>query len=174
MLFAYREIPQSTTGFSPFELLYGREVRGPLDVLKEAWVAKEKASESVVSHILSIRKKMEVMMEVARENVEKVQQEQKTWYDRNSRTRTLSEGSMVLVLLPTSSSKLEAQWQGPYKVLQRVGKVNYLIDMADRRKRRRLLHTVACTRHLDLDLVLSVHYYIVCCYLPDSRAQAVP
>ena len=27
--FAYREVPQSSTGFSPFELLYGRSVRGP-------------------------------------------------------------------------------------------------------------------------------------------------
>ena len=35
LLFAYREVPQSSTGFSPFELLYGRDVRGPLDVLKE-------------------------------------------------------------------------------------------------------------------------------------------
>ena len=35
VLFAYREVPQSTTGFSPFELLYGREVRGPLDVIRE-------------------------------------------------------------------------------------------------------------------------------------------
>ena len=26
VLFAYREVPQSSTGFSPFELLYGREV----------------------------------------------------------------------------------------------------------------------------------------------------
>lgn len=34
-MFAYREVPQTTTGFSPFELLYGREVRGPLDILKE-------------------------------------------------------------------------------------------------------------------------------------------
>jgi len=33
ILFAYCEVPQGTTGFSPFELLYGREVRGPLDVL---------------------------------------------------------------------------------------------------------------------------------------------
>ena len=32
VLFAYREVAQSSTGFSPFELLYGREVRGPLDV----------------------------------------------------------------------------------------------------------------------------------------------
>ncbi|KAK3701802.1 hypothetical protein QZH41_005161 [Actinostola sp. cb2023] len=29
MLFAYREVPQESTGFSPFELLYGRRVRGP-------------------------------------------------------------------------------------------------------------------------------------------------
>ncbi|PIK45484.1 hypothetical protein BSL78_17652 [Apostichopus japonicus] len=35
LLFAYREVPQSSTGFSPFELLYGRKVKGPLDVLKE-------------------------------------------------------------------------------------------------------------------------------------------
>ena len=27
VLFAYREVPQETTGFSPFELLYGWEVR---------------------------------------------------------------------------------------------------------------------------------------------------
>ena len=33
LLFAYREVPQASTGFSPFELLYGRAVRGPLDIL---------------------------------------------------------------------------------------------------------------------------------------------
>ena len=47
---------------------------------------------------------------------------------------------MVLVLLPSFSSKLLAQWQGPYTVVQPVGEVNYLIDMHDRRKRRRVLH----------------------------------
>ena len=36
VLFAYREVPQTSTGFSPFELLYGYQVRGPLDVLKGA------------------------------------------------------------------------------------------------------------------------------------------
>ena len=29
LLFEYREVPQESTGFSPFELLYGRRGRGP-------------------------------------------------------------------------------------------------------------------------------------------------
>lgn len=29
LLFAYREVPQASTGFSPFELLYGRNVGDP-------------------------------------------------------------------------------------------------------------------------------------------------
>ena len=33
LLFAFREVPQESTEFSPFELLYGGRVRGPLDVL---------------------------------------------------------------------------------------------------------------------------------------------
>ena len=37
LLFAVREIPQSSTGFSPFEILYGRHPRGILDVLKKTW-----------------------------------------------------------------------------------------------------------------------------------------
>ena len=37
LLFAYREVPHESTRFSPFELLYGRDVRGPLELLKESW-----------------------------------------------------------------------------------------------------------------------------------------
>ena len=36
-LFAYRETPKESTGFSPFELLHGSNVRGPLAILKELW-----------------------------------------------------------------------------------------------------------------------------------------
>lgn len=37
LFFAVREVPQASTGFSPFELLYGRQPRGLLDVLREEW-----------------------------------------------------------------------------------------------------------------------------------------
>ena len=140
VLFAYREVPQSSTGFSPFELLYGREVRGPLDVVKETWEASERSNQSVVSYVVNIREKLEKMMALVRENVEKAQKVQKAWYDLNTRQRVFKEGDSVLVLLPTSNNPLLAQWQGPYKVVKAVGKVNYCVDMHDRRKRHRVFH----------------------------------
>ena len=35
LLFAVREIPQESLGFSPFDLLYGRNIRGPMQILRE-------------------------------------------------------------------------------------------------------------------------------------------
>ena len=36
VLFAYHEVPQASTRFSPFQLLYEHNIQGPLDVLREA------------------------------------------------------------------------------------------------------------------------------------------
>jgi len=41
LLFAVRESVQESFGFSPFELLYGREVRGPLCLMKEYWLTED-------------------------------------------------------------------------------------------------------------------------------------
>ena len=80
------------------------------------------------------------MTEIVQENVSKEQSRQKRWYDKGARTREFKPGDLVLVLLPTSSNKLLAQWQGPYQIKERKGKVNYSIDMHDRKKRLRVFH----------------------------------
>ena len=140
LLFAYREVPQMSTGFSPFELMYGRPVRGPLDIVRESWEANSRSSQSIVSYVLLMREKLEKMSELVKLNLSKAQQVQKQWYDRNAREREFRTGEKVLVLLPTSSKKLFAQWQGPYEVVRQVGKVNYQVDMHDHRKRKRIIH----------------------------------
>ena len=48
ILFTYREVPQATSGFSPFELLFGHDVRGPLDALREQWESAEKSDENAM------------------------------------------------------------------------------------------------------------------------------
>ena len=35
LLFAYREVRQESLGYAPFELLYGRSVRGPMSIMRE-------------------------------------------------------------------------------------------------------------------------------------------
>ena len=140
LLFAYREVPQESTGFSPFELLYGRDVRGPLDVLKESWEAERRSDLNVIAYITLMRERLEEMSEHVHKNMQSAQTRQKSWYDKNARERSFQPGDQVLVLLPTSTSKLTAQWQGPYTVVERVGKVNYRIRMPDRRKKQTVFH----------------------------------
>ena len=130
-VFAYREVPQESTGFSPFKLLFGREARGPLHIVREEWEAASKSSESVVSHVLLMRGRLERMMTLAQGNLKNAQKQQKRWYDWTSRERTLKPGYQVLVLLPTSTSKLLAQWHGPYPVVSQVGRINYVVDVVD-------------------------------------------
>jgi len=100
----------------------------------------KKGSESVISYVLSTQEKLKEMSVLVQEKLTKAQGKQKHWYDKNARIREFVPGDPVLILLPTSSSKLLAQWQGPYQVVKRTGKVNYLVDMHDHRKQRRVFY----------------------------------
>ena len=75
LLFAVREVPQESLGFSPFELLYGRNVRGPMAILRELW-SDEVNDEQVLStyqYVIELRERLEQTCKLARENLEKVQ-----------------------------------------------------------------------------------------------------
>ena len=74
ILFAYRAVPQAATGFSPFELVFRREVQGPLGILKEQWEAGKRASKSVVSHVLLLRERLESMTELVKQHMSDIQQ----------------------------------------------------------------------------------------------------
>uniref|UniRef100_A0A1X7TVH1 Reverse transcriptase domain-containing protein n=1 Tax=Amphimedon queenslandica TaxID=400682 RepID=A0A1X7TVH1_AMPQE len=139
LLFAYREVPQQSTGFSPFELLYGRAVRGPLDVLKESWETKEDHAEDIVTYVTEMRSRLEEMSELARENLKRSQGKQKVWYDRKARDRKFGPGDKVLVMQPSSTHKLTAEWKGPCKIIRAVGEVNYEVEIG-RGQKTKILH----------------------------------
>lgn len=72
LLFAYREAPQESTGFSPFELLYGRQVRGPLDVLKEGWTGENCEEVPVIVHVVEMRERLEEMVELVQSELNRL------------------------------------------------------------------------------------------------------
>ncbi|XP_054877959.1 syntaxin-12 isoform X3 [Poeciliopsis prolifica] len=107
--------------FLHFELLYGRQVRGPLDLLKDYWEHPEAAEDNIVAYVVKMRQRLEEMTALVQENMKTAQQNQKRWYDRKSTERVLKPGQQVLLLLPTSDNKLFAKWHGPYEVMRQVG-----------------------------------------------------
>ena len=112
VLFAFREAPQASTGFSPFELVYGRDVRGPLDVLQEGWIGEQQDSQDdVLSYVQGVYDRLQESKEIVRQNMEKSQLQQKSWYDLKARETNLNVGDKVLVLLPTRTEKLLAKWK---------------------------------------------------------------
>ena len=72
---------------------------------------------------------MEQTCQLARDNLEKVQLKQKTYYDKRARSRKFDVGDKVLLLLPTESNKLLLQWKGPYEVVEIVNSMDYRVDV---------------------------------------------
>jgi len=136
LLFAYREVPQESLGFSPFELLYGRTVRGPMSILKEVWT-KEQADPDVkltYQYVLELQDRLQETCEVAKQELSKAQGKQKKYYDVKSKDRVFNPGDKVLLLLPTEGNKLLMQWKGPFEVIERRNDHNNMIQMNGRVK----------------------------------------
>lgn len=136
LLFAYREVPQESTGFAPFELLYGRTVRGPMQILRNLWTKEDVQDEVKTSYqyVFELREKIESTLGIAREELQKAQARHKAYYDRKSRRREFAVGDKVLVLLPTDSNKLLMKWKGPYTIEETVSDTDCRVKVNGRIK----------------------------------------
>ncbi len=134
LLFAYREAPQESTGFSPFEMLYGHRVRGPLDILREGWTDEKAEEVPAITHVVTMRNRLSEMAKLAQDNLKQAQGRQKRYYDSGARLRSVEQGGEVLVLLPMQTNKLKLEWRGPYKVTRKVTDVDYEIQTPGRRQ----------------------------------------
>ena len=144
ILFAYREIPVEGLGFSPFELMFGRNIRGPLQVIKDTWSNNnndlKNAKQNVLRYMLDLREKVAHCQSLALEQAKLARVNAKKWYDKRARQRHFEVGQFVLVLLPVNGKPLDAKYQGPFKILERVGPVDYMIELPGRRKPKRVVH----------------------------------
>ena len=140
LLFAYREAAQESTGFAPFELLYGRHVHGPLETLRESWTGEEVEEPSTLESLSQIRTRLEEMARVVEKNMKKTQKKQKHHYDKTAKERKLEVGDQVLVLIPAKRSKLKLEREGPYKITNKVSLVDYEVETPDKKKEKKVYH----------------------------------
>ena len=107
LLFAVRESVQESLGFSPFELVFGHAVRGPLLLLKEKWLDEDPEKISVLKYVATFKDRLFRAGQMAKRNLQESQSKMKVWYDRKAKSRCFEPGDRVLVLFPVVGNPLK-------------------------------------------------------------------
>ena len=155
LLFAVRESVQESLGFSPFELVFGHSVRGPLKLLKEKFLSNDETPLNLLQYVSDFRNRLSRACEVARSNLKTSQGKMKARYDNHVVDRKFKPGDKVLALLPIPGRPLQARYFGPYTIDKKTSDLNYIINTPGRRKNKQMCHVNVLKEYFDRDSFIS-------------------
>ena len=102
MLWAIREIPNATTGVSPYMTVYGRVPRGPLAVLKESWAGEREIppdlGKPIEEYLQDLKAKLENAAEYAKVHTKKELSGYVGRYNLRASHKIFHEGTKSLYL----------------------------------------------------------------------------
>ena len=155
LLFAVRESVQESLGFSPFELVFGHSVRGPLKLLKEKFLSNDETPLNLLQYVSDFRNRLSRACEVARSNLKTSQGKMKARYDNHVINRKFKPGDKVLALLPIPGRPLQAKYFGPYTIDKKTSDLNYIINTPGRRKNKQMCYVNMLKEYFDRDSSIS-------------------
>ena len=155
LLLAVRESVQESLGFSPFELVFGHSVRGPLKLLKEKFLSNDETPLNLLQYVSDFRNRLSRACEVARSNLKTSQGKMKARYDNHDIDRKFKPGDKVLALLPIPGRPLQARYFGPYTIDKKTSDLNYIINTPGRRKNKQMCHVNMLKEYFDRDCSIS-------------------
>ena len=132
-IMAYRSAVQASTGYIQYFLLYGREMRLPLDVIYRP----PERDQSRTEYAIEVRKTFDQAYDVARDHLQLAHKRQKDYYDRRTSGKRFKQGESVWLHMPVLEKgvapKFQEPWTGPVKVKKQLSAVTYEIqDMANK------------------------------------------
>ncbi|GFW30478.1 retrovirus-related Pol polyprotein from transposon 17.6 [Trichonephila clavipes] len=122
ILLALRTVSHESTGYTPSELVYGKNLRTPETLVMEHWMEPEEEGDLVTEYMFKLINRLKRCQEVAINKMEEMQVKRKTWYDKNAVKREFKDGDLVLVLATSRANKLAVQWIGPGTILNKISK----------------------------------------------------
>jgi len=71
LMFSVIDTPQDSTGFTPFEILYGHKVRTPMALLKRIWTDEDEDPEvkTLYQYVADLRDRVEETCKMAKEEL---------------------------------------------------------------------------------------------------------
>ncbi|GFX97418.1 uncharacterized protein K02A2.6 [Trichonephila clavipes] len=93
-LFSIRMVAHESTGFSPTELVMGKNLRTPQTLVYEEWMEEGDTSQSVVEYILQLNNRLKCCQDIAITRMKECQLKRKTWYDSHAVERKFVEGDL--------------------------------------------------------------------------------
>ena len=107
VLYAYRCAVHSSTGYSPFQLMYGRTPSSSLFDPQTAFTASD--------YYNHIRNKLAQLQDFVETNLSASASQQKSVYDHHTSTRQFAVGDPVWLSVPTAG-KLDPRWEGRWEI----------------------------------------------------------
>ncbi|XP_018648667.1 KRAB-A domain-containing protein [Schistosoma mansoni] len=117
-LLAYRTSVHGSTGFSPAILLFGHELRLPVEIQTPLLPCEEQEH---VPYIRTLRNRLADAYRLVSSNLRKASEHQKDLYDRRVHGPVYKVGDRVWLRRPMASSgscsKFHQPWQGPFEIV---------------------------------------------------------
>ena len=152
LLLHHRESVNTTLGYSPAEMVFGRNIRGPIYVVRDVWKSpggpEIEGKKDVLQYMNELKTRLAQVLDDSRVTANKMQDAYKRYYDRQSTDRKLKIGDKVLVMMPNCSSKTFAQWMGEYPVIRCLNNDHYEIQME---RRKAVWHINSLKRFIERD-----------------------
>ena len=153
ILFAYRSAVHSSTGYSPFMLMYGREPTDLMGLVYSTWLdaTLEDTNVPAMDYVRHLRDLLDRIQAEANAHELHAKEISANSYNRRHKAKPLRyrQGDLVLIQLPQRGKPLAGEWQGPYPILEVKGDQTYLISTPDKRTKKRQLHANALRRWTD-------------------------
>ena len=94
LVYAYNATKHESTGYTPFELMFGRKAKLPIDSVFHL----DNREDTITSdYVKDLKERLETSHEIANKALQKARQKQKTQYDKKAKATTILVGDTVLV-----------------------------------------------------------------------------
>lgn len=105
-----------------------------------SWKNQRKELWNVSEWVEQLCERLEILRELAAENQSRAIEQRKQAYDRNKVERVYAKDDLVLCRVPGIDLKLEDAWRGPFKIVERLGEVNYRVVEVNKGRKPRVVH----------------------------------